>query len=197
MRAIVLRRLVAMSHSKLLEKIGKMSDLEKKQIIQKIGQSADEYEKLYGGCARNTLRALQEHLGIGGSDVLKAATPFAAGTCRGEELCAALIGGIMAIGLAYASGEPEQGDATSRPLCVGSPSYEKSRQLTVKLCQRFSQQFGGLACQDVMNKVFGKSWNLNEPAVRAEFVQPQVHDRCGEVTREAARLAAEVILGLV
>lgn len=183
-----------MSDSKLLGKIRWMSAEEQEQIIRNIEQSACEYEKLYGGCARSTLRALQEHLGIGHDEAFRAATPFSGGTGRSGELCGALIGGVMAIGLVYAAGEFEHGKAESRPLAVKSPPYERAGERTIKLCDRFREEFGSLRCRDVMKKVFGKVWDLREPEARAEFLQPRLHDRCGEVTKKSARLAAEVIL---
>jgi len=171
-----------------------MSAEEQEQIIRKIEQSANEYEKLYGGCARCTLGALQKHLGIGSGEVFRAATPFAAGTGRSGELCGALIGGIMAIGLVYAAEEFEDGDAESRPLASNSPPYQQAMEHTIKLCDRFREEFGGFRCLDIMKKVFGKAWNLRDDEARAEFRQPRIHDRCGEVTGKGARLAAEVIL---
>lgn len=62
-----------MSDKKQLEKIRGMS-LEK-QVIRKIEQSAYEYEWLYGGCGRSTLRALQEGLGIDDGDTFRAQPP--------------------------------------------------------------------------------------------------------------------------
>lgn len=183
-----------MSDSKLLEQIRGMSAEKQEQIIRKIEQSAYEYEQLYGGCARCTLHALQEHLGIGDREIFAASTPFAAGIGRNGELCGALIGGIIAIGLVEAPREFEQGEAESRPLCLTSPAYVKAGEQTIKLCDRFREEFGSLTCRDVMKKVFGKAWNLRDAEVRAEFLQARIHDRCGEVTGRSARLAVEVIL---
>lgn len=183
-----------MPDSKQLEQIRGMSAEEQEQTICKIEESAYEYEKLYGGCARATLRALQEYLGIGDGEAFRAATPFAAGTGRSGELCGALIGGIMAIGLVYAAEEFEDGEAESRPLALKSPPYQRAMEHTIKLCDRFREEFGSFRCLDIMKTVFGKAWNLRDDEARAEFLQPRIHDRCGEVTGKSARLAAEVIL---
>ena len=182
-----------MSDKKQLEKIKRMSPEEQEQVIQKIEQSAYEYEWLYGGCGRSTLRALQEGLGIGDGETFRGITPFSGGA-HNNELCGALSGGMMAIGLVYASGEFEKGTAEERPLAVKSPAYEKAGEQANKLCDRFREEFGGLKCRDVMYKLHGKVWNLRVPEERAEYVQPHLHDKCGLVTKKAARLAAEVIL---
>ena len=177
-----------------INQIMQMSIEEKESTILSIEKSACEYERLYGGCARSTLRALQEHLGIGNNDTFRAATPFSGGTGRSGEVCGALVGAIMAIGLIYADDEFEEGKPESRPLCVKSSHYEKTMERTIKLCDQFRQEFGGLKCPDVMNKLFGKIWDLRDPEMRAQCSQPSIHDRCGEVTGKAARLAATLIL---
>ncbi len=182
-----------MSDKKQLEKIRGMSPEEQEQVIHKIEQSAYEYEWLYGGCGRSTLRALQEGLGIDDGETFRAATPFSGGA-HNNELCGALAGGIMAIGLVYASGEFEQGKVEDRPLSVKSPVYERAGERANKLCDRFREEFGGLRCRDVMQKLHGKVWNLQNPEERAEYVQPRLHDKCGEVAQKTARFAAEVIL---
>lgn len=182
-----------MSDKKQLEKIRGMSPEEQEGVIRKIEQSAYEYEWLYGGCGRSTLRALQEGLGIDDGETFRAATPFSGGA-HNNELCGALVGAIMAIGLVYASGEFEQGKVEDRPLGVKSPVYERAGEQANKLCDRFREEFGGLNCRDVMQKLHGKVWNLQNPEERAEYVQPRLHDKCGEVAQKTARLAAGVIL---
>jgi C_GCAxxG_C_C family probable redox protein len=177
-----------------IEKIRRMGIEEKESTILSIEKSASEYERLYGGCARSTLRALQEHLGIGSNDTFRAATPFSGGTGRSGEVCGALVGAIMAIGLVYADGEFEEGKPESRPLCVRSSHYEKTMERTIKLCDQFRGEFGGLKCPDVMSKLFGKVWDLRDPEMRVQYSQPSIHDRCGEVTGKTARLVATLIL---
>jgi len=181
------------SDNELIEKIRSMSPEEQEGVIHKIEQNAYEYERFYGGCGRSALRALQEGFGIGDGEVFKAATPFSGGA-HNNELCGALVGAIMAIGLVYASGEFEQGKDEDRPLAVKSPVYERAGEQANKLCDLFREEFGGLKCRDVMQKLHGKVWNIQVREERAEFVQPRLHDTCGEVAKKAARFAAEVIL---
>jgi C_GCAxxG_C_C family probable redox protein len=184
-----------MSESKQLEKIRGMSAAEQAQIIRQIEQSAYEYERRYGGCARCTLGALQDHLGLGDHETFAASTPFGAGIGRNGELCGALIGGLIAIGLAEASrGFIEQGSDETRPLCLKSPPYLKAGALTRKLCDRFREEYGGLTCREVMAKVFGRPIDMKDDKDRAYFIQPWVHDHCADVVKESARLTAEVLM---
>ena len=182
-----------MSDKSLLEEIRAMSPEKQEQVIRTIEESAYRYEWLYGGCGRSTLRALQEGLGIDDGETFRAATPFSGGA-HNNELCGALAGGLMAIGLVYASGEFEQGEVEERPLAVKSPVYEKVGERANMLCDRFREEFGGLRCRDVMDKLHGKVWNLQNFEERAEYVQPRIHDTCGEVAKKTARLVSEVIL---
>ena len=70
-------------------------------LIRKIGDLAHYYELVYHGCSQAVLKALQDSLRIGDNLTYKAASAFAAGIARMGEICGALIGGIMAISLAY------------------------------------------------------------------------------------------------
>ncbi len=87
-----------------------------------------------------------------------------------------------------------RGKVEERPVGVKSPVYERAGEQANKLCDHFREEFGGLNCRDVMQKLHGKVWNLQNPEERAEYVQPRLHDKCGEVAQKTARLAAEVIL---
>ena len=45
-------------------------------------------------------------------------------------------------------------------------------------------------------KLHGRTWDLNNPAELADYMNPAIHDKCGEVTKAAAEFAAEALLEL-
>ena len=166
--------------------VKKLNDREREEILLKVEQTAAEDERAITGCARSVLHALVEHLGIGDKEVIKAAAPLAGGVARSGHLCGALMGGIMAMGLAYAPSILRG--------ALEVPGYAKAMELAGVLCDRFKSEFGALNCQEIQRLMWGRSWNLREPSEREEFLRPEFHDRCGDVAGKAARLAAEIIL---
>jgi len=78
-------------------------ELPKKELLEKIEQAAHNYERDYHGCSRCVLRSLQEHLNLGDDFTLQASTPLAVGIAFQGKTCGALLGGLLAIGLATAS----------------------------------------------------------------------------------------------
>lgn len=170
----------------MLDRLTKYSDKQKKEIILKVKQTASEDERAITGCARSVLHALQEHLGLGDEEVIRAAAPLAGGAARSGSLCGALIGGIMGIGLAYAP-------STLRG-ALEIPGYVKSMELAGMLCDRFKEKFGALNCREIQYLMWGRSWNVRDPQEREDFLKPEFHDKCGDVAGEAAMLAAEIIL---
>jgi len=158
----------------------------KEDIILKVKQTATEDERAITGCARSVLHALHEHLGPGNEEVIRGTVPFAGGAARSGNMCGALVGGIIGIGLAFAP-------STLRG-AMEIPGYVKSMDLAGILCDRFKEKFGALNCREIQSLMWGRSWNLRDPHDREDFLRPEFHDKCGDVAGEAAMLAAELIL---
>ena len=171
---------------RILDTVWTCSDDEKKAILLKVKQTAREDEIAITGCARSVLHALQEHLGLGNDEVLRGLAPFAGGAARTGNLCGALIGGIVGIGLAYAP-------STLRG-ALEIPGYVQSMDVAGILYDRFKETFGAVSCKDIQHLMWGRSWNLRDPHEREDYLQPEFHDRCGDVAGEAAMLAAEIIV---
>ena len=169
-----------------LEEIRGMSQEDKEQLIRTIEHEARDNEIKYWGCSQAVLDALQRHLKLGDGDTFKAATAFVGGIAGNREACGALIGCVMAIGLAsgrvkYETGKigPEQADLVE---CSA-----RAR----KFCDRFRESLGGLRCSEV------RAAMGFDPEARVVKLTPETfkeHDKCGDVTGTAARLASEIIL---
>jgi len=170
----------------MFDRLSRLSAKEKGKILLKVRQTALEDEKAATGCARSVLHALHKHLGIGHEDFIKAAAPFAGGGARSGNLCGALAGGMMGIGLVYAPNAIRNSTAM--------PGYIKCMELAGVLCDRFKGKFGAFNCREIQSLMWGRSWNLRDSREREDFLRPEFHDKCGEVAGEAAILAAEIIL---
>ncbi len=176
-----------MSEKSLIAKIRKMSLGEKEKLIKTIGLDAHDNEAKYWGCAQSTLAAFQKHLDLEDSAVFKSSTALAGGVGRtGKGACGALAAGVMAISLIYGRDRLEP--------VAESTGYQEAMRLSGILCDKFEEEFRGLKCYDVQEKVFGRTWNLRDDKEREKFIEDGLHDACADVCQKAAELAAAVIL---
>jgi C_GCAxxG_C_C family probable redox protein len=157
-------------------------DRAREEILNSLEEKAGDYEELYGSCAQGTLLALQEEFSLGDAQTLKAATAMPGIALRGET-CGAVIGAIMALGIAMGRDKPDD-----------FGSVQRTTKAARKLCRRFEEQFGSCNCRDVQSHIFGKSFNLTDANDQVEFVKADAIKKCRAPSGKAARIAGELIL---
>ncbi|MFA5079455.1 MAG: C-GCAxxG-C-C family protein [Dehalococcoidia bacterium] len=150
--------------------------------LNRLERKAGDYEELYGSCAQGTLLALQEEFNLGNEQSLKAATAMPGIALRGET-CGAVIGAIMALGMAMGRVKPDD-----------FVSVQSTTKAARRLCRRFEQEFGGCNCREVQHKIFGRSYNVADPAESMEFIKADAAKKCRAPAEKAARIAGELIL---
>lgn len=162
--------------------------MEFNSLIEKVGRLAAEYEMKYHGCSQCVVAAIQEGLGLSDKSAFKAATGLAGGIARMGETCGALLGGIMAIGMVFGRDILEDSATSTK--------YQKTMQLSSQLCNKFMEEFGTTKCREIQVKLFGRSFNLNDPKEREEFVRAGAFsiNGCPSVVRRATRLAMKIIV---
>ncbi len=129
---------------------------------------ADECWERRFNCAESVLRGFCHARGVDLSEqAMRMATPFGGGVGRSEDLCGALAGGVLALGIALGRTEPEQDRLRS---------YEAARDLH----RSFVHAFGSSECK-VLN---GGDFQSREHRVR-----------CGGLVREACRMSIEIAAG--
>jgi len=158
------------------------SNQSKEDFLQDLEKKAGDYEQLFDSCAQGTLLALQEHFNLGNAEVLKAATAMPGIALRGDT-CGAVIGAIMALGLAFGREKAEDSKAVLHTTSAAR-----------KLCKRFEQELGGCNCRDVQHHIFGRSFNLVDPQDGLDFVKADASKKCRLPAGRAARIAGELIL---
>ena len=159
--------------------------LSKEELLDKIEKAAQSYEGNYHGCSRCVLLALQEHLDLGDDLTFQASTPFAAGIAMRGETCGALLGGLLAVGLATASKNIEDEPALFGSLAAGFRFY-----------RRFEREMGATLCRDIQKAKLGRYFNIADPNEYEEFKKAGGYVECPKVVGKASRLAAEFILEL-
>lgn len=136
--------------------------------MTRLDMEEDAFETICSGrnCAESVLAAALKGLGIGEqAAATRIATAFGGGVGRSkDELCGALAGGVMALGLLFGRDAP------------GEPC-EQAFALTAELRNRFIRKFGSSTCRAILER-FGEqdSW-----------------EQCKRLTASAAGLLFDVV----
>ena len=160
-------------------------ELSNEELLNKIEETAKEYEFTYHGCSRCVVRALQEHLDLGDGSVWQASTPLAGGIAMMGDTCGALLGGLVAIGLVTATQDMEDEAALFSSMGQGYRFFRK-----------FVRKMGSSRCRDIQTARLGFFVDLTDPDAYERAKKAGVYDVCGKHVGETARLAAEFILEL-
>ena len=91
-------------------------------------------------CAQSVLGAYGPALGLDREMSLKVATGFGAGMARRGEVCGAVTGGILALGLKYGRGARQDRSAT-----------EETYRKTLDLMARFEKRHGSCICRVLLD----------------------------------------------
>jgi C_GCAxxG_C_C family probable redox protein len=167
-----------------------VDEKQKEMLIEKAGALAESYEVTYHGCSQVTLKAIQDALAgvidVGNGNAFKAASALVGGVARSGEVCGALLGALMAVSLVFGRDKLE-------PTIV-SEGYRKALEISYKVFDEFKEFFGSVRCRDIQMKLFGKYYNLRNPLELDEFFSSGNANKCGEVTKIAAKIATKAIL---
>ncbi len=151
-------------------------------VLGLLGRKAGDYVVVFGSCAQGTLLALQEQFDMESPLALKSATAMPGIALRGET-CGAVIGSLMALGMAFGREKPE--DIRSVVRTMGAAR---------DFCRRFEDEFGGCMCREVQQKLFGRSFDLADPTEQVEFVKAGAAEKCRIPAETAARIAGRLII---
>lgn len=168
-----------------------LSKSSKEEILARVARKAGDYEELSVNCAQGTLTALQEEFDLGGGkDVLKAAT-FMPGIMSRKETCGAVIGGLMALGLAY--GRDRLYDLEWRTPEANEVMF-RLRNKVWRFCEAFKQEFGSTMCGDIRPKIMGRDYDTMDSEERRQFLEDGGAKKCRVPPEKAAGIAAEILL---
>jgi C_GCAxxG_C_C family probable redox protein len=153
-----------------------------RELLDELDEKAAKYLAVSMNCAQTSFVTLKEQFHLDDGAILKALTPFPGVGLRGET-CGAVIGSMMALGLLY-----------GRERLDDEQGYLASLSPARKFCYRFEKELGSTMCGDILEKKFGKRYDLADPAQFAEWQAAGSLDTCTAVVRSAVRIAAEIIL---
>ena len=125
-------------------------------------------------CAESVLLATSQNALHEVELIPKIATGFGGGMARNGDVCGALVGGIMRIGLTAGRNSPEE---SSRDRCYAAVD---------RFYSAFVKEFGSCKCRELTGL------DLKTQGGRAEY-RARVHsERCTKIVSWASRIAAEV-----
>ena len=147
--------------------------------MNKIDLAAQYHEQGYG-CAQAVLAAYSGEFGLEEGLALKLATGFGSGMGRMCEVCGALTGAFMVIGLKYGK---EKTDGTR----YGTET-ETTYRLVADLGSKFKEKNGSIYCRELIGH------NLMDPAERAKVVEMGLFKTtCRKCILDAVELLEETL----
>jgi C_GCAxxG_C_C family probable redox protein len=174
-----------------------LTDDEKRAILDRVEAKASEYMHKYSGCGQCVLLALQEEFDLpGGRDAIKAAGFTNLGVAMMGTTCGALLGGIMAMGLACGRGDMDDPKYPQPEIVDDTYQLPKSLMTVRGFYQKFVQELGSPDCRDLQTRLFGRHFDLCIIEEEEKFQLAGGHLKCVELVGKAARLAAAAILDL-
>ena len=174
-----------------------LTETEKTDLLNRVEEKAAHYMHRFGGCGQCTLRALQEEFNLGGGTaVVKAAGFTNMGIALEQNICGALLGCILAMGLAC--GREDLSDTIYPNPQLVDDTYHLPRSLILirTFYQRFIHEFGSWSCRDLQVRIFGRNFETMFLEEEEAFQKAGGHKGCVDLIGKAARLAAETILQL-
>jgi C_GCAxxG_C_C family probable redox protein len=128
-------------------------------------------------CSSAVFSAFSEELGLDNKTAKKIGCGFGAGISRTGNICGAVSGAIMVIGLKY--GKAEHGD---------DAATEKTRALTREFIREFTQKNGSVNCSELLG------YNLsNQDEYEAARRENLFKTKCPECVRDAAAILETIL----
>jgi len=122
------------------------------------GDQADKLFRDGYNCSQAVFAAVHEELGIDQETALKIASSFGGGMGRLREVCGALTGLFMAVGIKYGYSDPSDPELKTRHY-----------QLVQDLAAQFKDEFGSIICRDLLELQEQVSDPTPEPRTEAYY----------------------------
>ena len=149
---------------------------EREQAMSNVEQAVATFGQGFN-CAQAVVSAYAPSLGLDRALALKLAGPFGGGIGRRGDICGAVTGALMALGLKY--GAVSGSDAEGKKRC-----YE----ITNEFIRRFRQRNASIVCRDLLGL------DLGTPEGAKLALERKVHTEvCPRFIRDAAEILDEML----
>ena len=138
---------------------------------------------------------MQEEFGLGDLQSFKAASVLAGGVAYQGETCGALLGALMAVGLAVGRESISDTDQYRKAM---EPAQEVRRRFMERIQAEYesSAPLESTLCRDIQARVYGRSFEMSDPEDRQRFLDAGGHSArgCPRVSGLGAEAVAELLL---
>lgn len=132
------------------------------------------------GCSQSVLASFTQDYGLSEELALRIATGFGSGMGRMCEVCGALTGAFMVIGLKY-------GKVITDGTKYGGDK-ETTYRLVAEISKRFQDKNGSIYCRDLIGH------DLRNPDERAEVIEMGLFKTvCGKAIQDAVELLEDIL----
>ena len=173
----------------------KYRGLSQKQLLEKAFELGVNFEKYSGSCSQCTAAALREILGF--EDIV---VRVATSSCGGQAgLSTGACGGV--------DRRDHRAGLLSWPLRgygFGNAArfrrewgISRAMEAAKSLCEKFIREYGSILCPQVQARLYGRSFNLQDPADWKAFEEAGGHTdptKCMSVVGNSARWALEILI---
>jgi C_GCAxxG_C_C family probable redox protein len=173
----------------------KYRSLSRQQLMGKAFDLGVCFEKYSGSCSQCTVAALGEILGF--EDII---VKVATSSCGGQAglstgACGGVIGGTIV--LDYYLGRPANMVSATQEIHQGAVEFSRAMEVARSFCKKFIRQYGSILCPQIQAKLFGRSFNHQDPADWQAFIEAGAHTdptKCMSVVGNAARWTLETLI---
>ena len=170
-------------------------NLSLQQLLEKASELGVAYEKNSGSCSQCTVAALREILGF--EDVI---VKVASSSCGGQAglstgACGGVIGGTVV--LDYYLGRSAGMISATQMIPEGMEELRRGMEAGRILCEKFIQEYGSILCPQIQSKIFGRSFNLQDPVDWKAFLEAGAHtdpSKCMSIVGNAARWTLAILI---
>ncbi|MCQ1538170.1 C_GCAxxG_C_C family protein [Methanocalculus taiwanensis] len=128
-------------------------------------------------CSSAVFSAFSDDLGLSGDLAKKISCGFGAGISRTGNICGAVSGAILAIGLKY--GKAEEGD---------NAANEKTRALVRQFIDEFCEKNGSINCSELLGYNLGSQDEYEQARAENLFAT-----KCPQYVRDAALILEQIL----
>jgi C_GCAxxG_C_C family probable redox protein len=173
----------------------KYRNLSSQQLLEKAHELGVAYEKYSGSCSQCTVAALQEMLGF--DDIV---VKIASSSCGGQAgfsvgACGGVVGGTIV--LDYYFGRPASMVSATEMNPDGMAALGRGIETAQVLCKRFVNEYGSILCPQIQSRIFGRSFNHQDPADWEAFMQAGAHtdpSKCMNIVGNAVQWTLEILM---
>ena len=99
--------------------------------------------------------------------------------------------------LDYYLGRPADRVSATQAIPQGMSDFSRAMEAARSLCERFIRQYGSILCPQIQAKIYGRSFNLQDPTDWKAFEEAGAHTdptKCMSVVGNAARWTLKTLL---